>query len=281
MPKTWRATNYVEPVSDSIAEQIGNASNYAVVSGCAPSYSGAGLTVTVAAGTVRHNGTNISVASASITLIPDATYPLWAWVSVQSTGVPTVTHGTAAANPSVPEYGDNVPISLILVEANQTIAASCGVKMDKRIFSPSLVTLTSGTASASLTADASTTSTIASITDLAIPVTAGASYMIRGLIHYKVSSAGYIFSIAAPDGSTMAITYQCLNSAGTEQITPAFTSPTRAYATGVAQGLGVTTQSVIAINGTLTVGSTSGTLQYKHAGYEGGKTLAKSRLELY
>jgi hypothetical protein len=56
MPKSWRAANFIEPVTDSMAEQFGNAANYCVVSGCEPQYSGSGLSVTVSAGVIKHNG---------------------------------------------------------------------------------------------------------------------------------------------------------------------------------------------------------------------------------
>ena len=147
MPITWTAQDTAEPIAATTIQGIANFGTYGVTIGCALTYSAANLNVTVAAGTVRHNGTQVTVAGNSVTLVADTTNPRWTWISVNSSGTAIITSGTAAATPTVPSVGDNVPLALVYVQANLSIANNATYKLDKRVFSgPDVQTFTgSGT----------------------------------------------------------------------------------------------------------------------------------------
>ena len=280
MPRNWQATDSVDIASDSMVEQFGNLATYNVVDGCDITYSASGLSVSVSAGSVTHNGARIAVAGGSITLVPDATYPMSVWVAVNSSGTVEAVTGTAAAEPVVPELGDRVEIALVKVEANQTIAAACEHKMDRRLFGPTLVTVGgSDSASATLSADAATTSTMANVVGLSVSVAANTVYAFRLLIHYTASaSADYSWRVTGPTGAVV-IAEQSVGynlSAVGEVRYAASTSATG----GSANGFGTSTPGVLAVYGSLLTGATAGTLQYQHKSDASGKTKAKSRLEL-
>lgn len=135
-----------EPISDSVGEQWGNAALYNVVNvaggSCALTYSASDLTVDLAAGTITHYGSLVAVASgtAAFTLVVDGTNPRWTWLCLDSTGSPVVVSGTAAATPSVPEYGDRVPLALVYVQSGLTIASNATYRLDKRIPAPIFAT---------------------------------------------------------------------------------------------------------------------------------------------
>jgi hypothetical protein len=95
-------------------------------------YSAADMNVTVAAGTVMHNGATVTVAGNTVTLVSDATHPRWTWIGVPSTGTAEIISGIAAATPAVPEIGDYVPLALVYVQANLAIANNATWKLDKR-----------------------------------------------------------------------------------------------------------------------------------------------------
>ncbi len=128
-------TDAVEPIADTDAEAATNALLYGVVWGCAVAYDAADLTYDVAVGEIIHNGVAVQVAAQlnAGTLVPDITNPRWATIYLDSTGVEGLVHGTAAADPSKPETGDNVAIAMILVPANETIANNITTKLDKRV----------------------------------------------------------------------------------------------------------------------------------------------------
>ena len=133
MARTYATQTNAEPISAGMLEQFGNFANYSVVSGCAATFSGANLTVTIASGSVKHNGSTVTVAGNSVTIVPDVTAPLWAWIGINSSGTATITHGTAAATPTVPALGDVVPIYLVYVQANLGNANAATYKLDKRV----------------------------------------------------------------------------------------------------------------------------------------------------
>lgn len=137
----WTAQSNVEPVSTATIGGIANIANYAIVSGCAPTYSAANLNVTVASGAIIYGGVYTAVAGASVTLVADPTNPRWSWVGINSSGTPTLVSGTAAATPSVPDVGNMVPVTLVYVQAGLTIANNATYKLDKRVFAPSTVAL--------------------------------------------------------------------------------------------------------------------------------------------
>ena len=278
MPRTWQASDGVETVTDAMVEQFGNAANYNVIDGCDISYSATGLGITISAGNVRHNGSKIAVAGNSVTLIPDGTNPLWALVGIDSSGVAQIVHGTAAANPTEPELGDYVDICKVLVEANQTIANACAHKLDKRLYAPRILTLSGSGAVATLSADASTTTSMANVTDLKVDVSANETYTFRLLIHYTASAtADYYWRLAGPTGSVITARQIYTDLAASETHRYAAGSASTA---GYANGFGTSTPGVIIIEGSAVIGSTAGSLQYQHQS-SSGKTKAKSRLELF
>ena len=143
MTITWQAEDTVEPIADTTIEGIANFATYGVTIGCGLTYSAANLTVTVAAGTVRHNGTQVTVAGNNVTLVADTTNPRWTWIGVPSNGTAAIVSGTAAATPTVPEIGDYVPLALVYVQANLAIANNATYKLDKRVFTgPNVQTFT-------------------------------------------------------------------------------------------------------------------------------------------
>lgn len=133
MTITWQAEDNVEPIADTTIEGIANFNAYSVTSGCGLTYSAANMTVTVAAGSVLHNGTTVTVAGNTVTLVSDATNPRWTWIGIPSTGTAAIVSGTAAATPTVPEIGDYVPLALVYVQANLAIANNATYKLDKRV----------------------------------------------------------------------------------------------------------------------------------------------------
>ena len=133
MTITWQAEDSVEPIADTTIEGIANFTNYSVTAGCGLSYSASTMAVTVAAGSVLHNGVTVVVAGNSVTLVADATNPRWTWIGIPSSGTADIVSGTAAAIPSVPEIGDRVPLALVYVQAILAIANNATYKLDKRV----------------------------------------------------------------------------------------------------------------------------------------------------
>lgn len=138
MAYTYEDADDVEPISDGVGEQYGNVGIYNVISGCAVTYSAANLTFDVAAGEITHNGLYITVAAqaASGPLVADTTFPRWTWITLSSSGVVGMSAGDPAAIPSVPEYGNTVPIALVYVQANLTVANSATTKLAKTLPTP-------------------------------------------------------------------------------------------------------------------------------------------------
>ena len=115
----------------TLAEQI----NYNVISGCAATYSVSDLQVTVASGSITHNGSTVAVAGNAVTLVPDplAANPRWAVIHANGSGTVAVTHGTAAGVPDKPDPGDVTILFAVKVPAALTIADNATVKLDKRM----------------------------------------------------------------------------------------------------------------------------------------------------
>lgn len=133
MATTFNLDRGVTPVSSVLTEQIASFGTYNVVSGCTASYSAANLTVTIAAGQVRHNGTLVTVAGNTVTLTADTTNPRYGWIGIASNGTATYVAGTPAASAAVPELGDYVMAHLVLIPANLTIANNATSKLDVRV----------------------------------------------------------------------------------------------------------------------------------------------------
>lgn len=289
MPRNWQAEDGVEPISEYMMEQFGNWQNYNTVSGCEPTYSASDLTVSVSDGAVKINGTNGVVPAASVTLVPDATNPRWAWITCDASGA-NISHGTAASDPSVPAiaaFPNNVvAVALVLIEANQTIAANCKYKFDRRMFGPRTVVVSSGGTSGTssiLNADTvAVNGTYTNVPDLGIPVAADSTYMFRMLIHHTTPSTGaYQWRLLAP-------TFDCAISVISQQFdiggTGTVYSADGTYVTGESKGLGTSAPGVVAIEGSIVTGSTAGTLAFAHrATVSSGATTtkAKSRIELF
>ncbi len=142
MPYIYQNEDGVEPISDTFGEQATNAGIYSVVApqlgGCALTYSGAALTVALAAGNIVHYGSLVAVAAAptAYTLVPDPSNPRWAWLAIDSTGMPVYVAGVPAVAPAVPELGDNVAVGLVYINAALTIASSASYRLDKRVPTP-------------------------------------------------------------------------------------------------------------------------------------------------
>lgn len=146
MPYTWQAEDSIEPISSSTIEAIANIGTYSVATGCTVSYGVGTMVCTIASGNVVFNSVLQTVVGNNVTLVADASNPRWTWIAINSSGVAVMVAGTAAANPSVPELGNNVGIALVRVEAAQTSANAIVYKLDKRVLSPAsqAVTTTTG-----------------------------------------------------------------------------------------------------------------------------------------
>ncbi len=140
MPYLAQAVDAIEPVSDTDWEIVANSANYNVVSGCAATYSAVNMTKTIAAGIVTHNGSVITVAGNTVTLISDPSNPRWTWTGINSSGVAVIVSGDPLATPLVPELGDLVAVSLDLVQYGQTIANNVVTQIEKRIMAPIFAT---------------------------------------------------------------------------------------------------------------------------------------------
>ena len=138
----YAAVDTDEPWHDSDVEQIANIANYNVVSGCTLTYDAADLTVDLASGTITHDGSSVTVATAAnaYTLVADGSNERWATLTVGSAGTAVLVSGDAAASssvePSKPEPGDRVVVGMAKIQAAQTIAANCEYTLDKRVIAP-------------------------------------------------------------------------------------------------------------------------------------------------
>jgi hypothetical protein len=286
MSRNWRGADFIEPFYDSMVEQFGNWYAYNVVSGCDPSYAADSLSVTVGAGTVNHNGALITVAGSSVTLVPHASLPLWAWVTVNSSGTAAVTHGTAAADPVVPEVGDTVEIALVRVEPNQTAAVACSTKLDKRMYGRRVIPVAGGGSGAAiLAADllAPTAAAITAVPDLSAAVVSGSTYLFQCTIHYTsiLGSGNYYAKFTGPTGSKLGLHYHGYNTAGV--VLPVYQRSIGLSSDSVTFDTYAGAPGTIHFTGSLITGSSSGTLQYLHGCSfpNDAYTKAKSRLELY
>ena len=282
MTRIWSATDTTEPVTDTMMEQFGNAATYNVINGCAPSYSGANLDVTVAAGTITHNGISVAVAGSSVTLVADGSQPRWSWVALNSAGSAVLVSGTPAANPTVPELGDYVEVALVYVEAGQPLASACAYKLDKRMYGPRLAPATSGASVAALVADVPNTnvSTHTEIPSLALSLAANTTYVFRALIHYTAlltTGVEYQCRFIGPSGTYLDATVTNFNAGAVGQViqvgsyySPIILIEAKAFGTGI--------PGVISVECSLITGATAGQLKFHHRC--NGATLAKTRIEL-
>ena len=280
MAKTaWQAADSaIEPVHDTMLEQFGNIANYNVVTGCTLSYSGANLEVTVAAGTVTHDGSTVSVAGNAVTLVANGSNPRWTWIVIGSGGTAAIVSGTPAATPTVPEVGDNVEIALVYVAAGATIASS-QTSYSRRLILPtpadtSVVTLASDQTSAA-------TSTLADITGLAAAIAASTNYVFRAIVPYYAAAADdYKFGITIPASATIHALVEYAALGGTASLGTIVASGGSVSA----NGYGATTPGVIKVTGVVINSTNAGNIQFQHARVGGSgtvTTLTKARIETF
>lgn len=135
---TFEAVDADEYFHDTDLEVVASIHRYGVISGCTLTYDAANMTVDLAAGVVLHSGSVVTVAAASdaYTLVADGSNERWASLTVTSTGVAALLSGDPAANgtsePAKPEIGDRVLVGMAKIQAAQTIANNCELKLDKR-----------------------------------------------------------------------------------------------------------------------------------------------------
>lgn len=103
-----------------------------VLSGCAVTANGTNMVLTVAPGRVRLAGNSIAVAGGTVTAA-STTNPRFSVVSVNSSGTPVLTSGTAATNPVFPALLPTlVHLAAVHIPASDTSIQSTQVE-DKRI----------------------------------------------------------------------------------------------------------------------------------------------------
>jgi hypothetical protein len=277
MARPWQATDGTNWASDSMMEQFGNAATYNVVSGCGYTPNAGNLQVTVASGTITHNGTSTAVAGNTVTLVADGSNPRWTWVAINSSGTAEIVSGTPAADPTEPEVGDRVEVALFKVAAGATVASS-QTNMDRRLFAPTSTDVVAGQLGTSRT---TTSTTLADISGLSVSVSASTTYCFRAIVHYYAPAANdYKFGITVPSGATLHAMCEYINTSAAGTIG----SITSSGGSISANGFGASTPGVIAIWGSLIVSSTAGSLQFQHAldtGTGTNTTLIKSKIELF
>lgn len=261
MPIVYQAEDTIEPWHDTDAEMLANAALYNVQDGCAVTYSGANMNATIASGNVTHNGSTVAVAGGSVTLVADGSNPRWTWIYVDSTGTGGMSAGTAAADPSKPELGDNVALALVKVEAGQTIANNIAYKLDKRIMAQSSTDSTTVRKASNESVTSSTT--LQNDDELKYAMAANTNYHFEISVLYTGATAGDIkFSINLPSGADLWAS-GIIPSGGTVSMFGPITSPL-----GVISGLdalGTTNPTMIFIRGVVMNGSTAGDLQFQWA----------------
>lgn len=133
MANIYRCVTGVEPVSNFFGEAVGNIATYNVISGNAPTYSISDMVVTSALGVITHNSIQVATISDTVTLVADSADPRWSYFGRDATGDLVLVSGDPAINPTVPEPIDVTGVGLVKIQANQTIAANCTSRIDKRI----------------------------------------------------------------------------------------------------------------------------------------------------
>lgn len=135
---TYAAVDADEYWHDTDVETIASLHTYGVISGCTVTADAANLTVDLAAGTILHSGSSVTVAGATdaYTLVADGSNERWAALTVSSAGAAALVSGDPAASassePVKPEIGDRVLVAFAKIQAAQTIAANVEYLLDKR-----------------------------------------------------------------------------------------------------------------------------------------------------
>lgn len=146
VPKPTQATHARQAVLssvdiDAIVAAIGGEG---VISGCAvTAQSPATMSLDVAAGTVRIANANVSVTAGAVTIgAADATNPRIDLVSVSSAGAKTVTAGTPAAVPVMPDIpASSVALAQVFVPAAATSIPASGIVDKRAVIVPPAVTV--------------------------------------------------------------------------------------------------------------------------------------------
>jgi len=175
-----------------------------VVSGCLVP-SSMTLVIAVPSGSVRVAGQVVSVAGNTVTVMPDASNPLLALVSVPTGGVAVITHGTAAANPFAPDVpASSVALAMIYVPAASAAVAANQIT-DKQVIVPAPGA--AGDTVIKKTADQAFTSTTLFVSDasLMIPVAANTDYVFSFFIIFQsaATTTGARFALSGPAGFTL------------------------------------------------------------------------------
>lgn len=193
MAITAEYSDATEPIADVDAEAANNQHLYGVLEGCGVTYDAANMTYDVAAGRILHNGSIVAVSAQTNagTLVADGTNPRWATIYLDSTGTEGLVHGTAAADPSKPETGDNVAIAMVLIEAGQTIANNIAVKLDKRVFThPPVATMKYAAATQTFSATTTLADVVAAGSPATFSFTIGANEIWHARARLRVTYTG-------------------------------------------------------------------------------------------
>lgn len=258
----WETEDAIEWAHDTMMEQFGNLATYNVVSGCEVTYDAADMTIDIAAGSITHNGTRVSVTGGAnaLTLVADGSNPRWSWIALDSAGSAVLVSGTAAADPTVPELGDYVELALVKIEAAQTIANNITYKFNKRLVLPS-GTETTIRKTSNETVTSSTT--LQNDNELVYAMAANTNYHFEISILYTGATAGDIkFSIVVPSGGDLWAS-GLIPSGGTVSLF----GPMAASGSVVSSvdALGATNPTMIFIRGVVMNGSNAGDLQLQWA----------------
>lgn len=272
MTITLQASDALEYFHDTDYELLGNQGRYGVFSGCAVTYDASDLTVDVAAGTVLHNGSVVQVAAQAdaVTLVADGSNKRWSYIAVNSSGTVVLVSGDAAADsstePTKPELGDYVLLSMVKIEDAQTVANDIAVKLDKRVMLPSITVIKQSDESVS------SSTALQNDDELVCYLDASTKYAFEAMIGY-VSDAtpDYKNAFTVPSGATIVWTAMYTNASSTLAI-----GHVAASGSGLSC-LGATTAQGIQISGYVVVDSTAGALTYQFAQNSSDATAATTK----
>jgi len=260
--RTWATEDAIEWAHDTMMEQFGNLANYNVVSGCAVTYDAANMTLDIAAGSITHNGSRVSVSAQAnaLTLVADGSNPRWSWIALDSAGAAVLVSGTAASDPAVPELGDYVELALVKIEAGQTIANNITYKYDKRIFLPAgTETVIRKSANESVTSS----TTLQNDDELLYAMDANTNYHFEISVLFTGGTAGDMkFSITTPSGGDLWATGWIPYAGGVSAFGPISAS---GGVISSVDALGTTNPTMIFIRGVVMNSSTAGNLQFQWA----------------
>jgi len=214
----WQAQSNVEPIAAVTIEAIANIAAFNTVSGCAATYSGANMDVTLAAGVITHTSAIVASAGGSVTLVSDPTNPRWTYIYESSLGVPSLISGSAAATPAVPDPGANPTNQLVYVQAALTVATNATYKLDKRVMATSPVILAGSSTAATSTTSTSAVDLVSVVTSMpvALPFRVEVNYRKQALAAQTIGIGLKLNSTTVITAGTSADTSLALSS-GTQR----------------------------------------------------------------